>query len=46
MATIEDTQVWITLLPAGLIGSADQISDNVDIVSNPERVAKLRALVV
>jgi hypothetical protein len=44
MATIEDSQVRGIVKRAGLIGSADQVSDNVDVVSNPERVAKLRAL--
>jgi hypothetical protein len=44
VATIEDAQVRAVVECAGLIGSVDQISDNVDVVSNPERVAKLRAL--
>jgi hypothetical protein len=44
VATIEDPEVQAIVQRAGLIGSADQISDNVDVVSNPERVAKLRAL--
>ena len=44
VATIEDPQVRAVVECAGLIGSVDQISDNVDVVSNPERVAKLRAL--
>ena len=44
VATIEDPEVRAIVQRAGLIGSADQISDNVDVISNPERVAKLRAL--
>jgi len=44
LATIEDPQVRAIVQRAGLIGSADQVSDNVDVVSDPERVAKLRAL--
>ena len=44
VATFEDPQVRAIVQRAGLIGSTDQISDNVDVVSNPERVAKLRAL--
>jgi hypothetical protein len=44
MATIEDTQVRGIVQCARLIGLADQVSDTVDVVSNPERVAKLRAL--
>ena len=43
-ATIEDPEVRAIVQRAGLIGSADQVSDNVDVVSDPERVAKLRAL--
>jgi Domain of unknown function (DUF4037) len=46
VATIQDPQVRAIVKRAGLIGSADQVSDNVDVVSNPERVAKLRALYV
>lgn len=44
VAKIEDPEVRSIVQRAGLIGSADQVSDNVDVVSNPERVAKLRAL--
>jgi Domain of unknown function (DUF4037) len=44
VATIEDPDVQAIVQRAGLVGSADQVSDNVDVVSNPERVAKLRAL--
>jgi hypothetical protein len=44
LATIEDPEVRAIVQRAGPIGSADQVSDNVDVVSNPERVAKLRAL--
>jgi hypothetical protein len=44
VAAIEDPQVRAIAQRAGLIGSADQVSDNVDVVSNSERVAKLRAL--
>ena len=44
VATIEDPQVRVIVQRAGLIGSVDQISDNVDVLSNPERVAMLRAL--
>jgi hypothetical protein len=44
VATIQDPEVRAIVQRAGLIGSADQVSDNVDVVSNPERVAKLRAL--
>jgi Domain of unknown function (DUF4037) len=46
VATIQDPQVRAIVKRAGLIGSADQVSDNVDALSNPERVAKLRALYV
>ena len=42
--TIEYLEVRSLVQRVGLIGSVDQISDNVDVVSNPERVAKLRAL--
>src|SRR5829696_3968716 len=44
VATIEDPDVQAIVQRAGLVGSVDQVSDNVDVVSNPERVAKLRAL--
>jgi hypothetical protein len=44
LATIEDPQVRAIVQRAGPIGSADQVSDNVDVVSTPERVAKLRTL--
>ena len=46
VATIQDPQVRAIVDRAGLIGSVDQVSDNVDVVSNPERVTKLRALYV
>jgi hypothetical protein len=46
VARIEDPQVRDIVHRAGLIGSVDQVSDNVDVVSSPERVAKLRALYV
>jgi hypothetical protein len=42
--TIEDPAVRNLVQHAGLIGSVDQVSDNVDVVSHPKRVAKLRAL--
>jgi hypothetical protein len=44
LATIEDPEVRAIVQRAGPIGSADQVSDNVDVVSTPERVAKLRTL--
>ena len=44
LATIEDPEVRSLVERAGLIGAVDQISDNVDVVSHPERVGKLRAL--
>jgi hypothetical protein len=44
LATIEDPEVGAIVQRAGLIGSVDQVSDNVDVVSDRERVAKLRAL--
>jgi hypothetical protein len=44
VAAIEDPQVRAIVQRAGLIGSVDQVSDNVDVASNPERIAKLRAL--
>jgi hypothetical protein len=42
--TIEEPEVRGLVQRAGLIGSVDQVSDNVDVVSDPEHVAKLRAL--
>jgi hypothetical protein len=42
--TIEDPEVRSLVQRAGLVGSVDQVSDNVDVVSHPERVVKLRAL--
>jgi hypothetical protein len=44
LATIEDPEVRAIVQRAGPIRSADQVSDNVDVVSTPERVAKLRTL--
>jgi hypothetical protein len=42
--TIEEPEVRSLVQRAGLIGSVDQVSDNVDVVSDPEHVVKLRAL--
>ena len=42
--TIQDPEVRAIVQHTGLVGSVDQVSDNVDVVSDPERVAKLRAL--
>jgi hypothetical protein len=42
--TIEEPEVRSLVQSAGLIGSVDQVSDNVDVVSDPDRVVKLRAL--
>jgi hypothetical protein len=44
VSAIEDTEVRALIVRAGLIGSVDQIADNVDDLSTPERTAKLRAL--
>ena len=41
---IEDQAVRDLVTRVGVIGSIDQISDNVDVVSYPEHVVKLRAL--
>lgn len=41
---IDDQAVRELVTRIGVIGSIDQISDTVDVVSYPERVAKLRAL--
>jgi Domain of unknown function (DUF4037) len=43
-AAITDPEVRAIISRAGLIGSVDQISDNVDFNSWPERYVKLRAL--
>jgi hypothetical protein len=42
--TIAEPEVRSLVQRAGLIGAVDQLSDNVDVVSDPERVVKLRAL--
>jgi hypothetical protein len=42
--TIEEPEVRSLVQRAGLIGSVDQVSDNVDVVSDPEHVVKLRTL--
>jgi hypothetical protein len=44
VATIEDPEVQRLVQRADLIGSVDQVSENVDVISHPERVVKLRAL--
>jgi hypothetical protein len=43
-ATIQDLEVRKIIDRAGLIGSVDQISDNVDVNSSPACYVKLRAL--
>jgi hypothetical protein len=42
--SIDDPEVRSLVQRAGLVGSVDQVSDNVDVVSDPDRVARLRAL--
>jgi Domain of unknown function (DUF4037) len=42
--TIKDRQLRGLVQRAGLVGSVDQVSENVDVVSHPERLVKLRAL--
>ncbi|MGH2615664.1 MAG: DUF4037 domain-containing protein [Thermomicrobiales bacterium] len=44
IAAIEDAEVRAIIDRAGLIGSVDQVSDNIDALSHAERVAKLRTL--
>jgi hypothetical protein len=44
VAEIRDAAVRAIIDRTGLIGSVDQVSDNVDVLANPQRVARLRAL--
>jgi hypothetical protein len=44
VAEIRDAAVRAIVDYTGLIGSVDQVSDNVDVLANPQRVARLRAL--
>ncbi len=44
VAAIADPEVLAIVARAGLIGSVDQISDNVDLLTRPERVTRLRGL--
>jgi hypothetical protein len=44
LAKITDPEVRAIIDRAGVIGSVDQVSDNVDVLANPERVMTLRAL--
>ena len=44
LAEIIDPEVRAIIDRAGVIGSVDQVSDNVDALANPARVMTLRAL--
>jgi hypothetical protein len=41
---IDDPTVEAIVSRVGLIGSVDQLSDNVDVLSNPEKYTRLRAI--
>lgn len=43
---IEDQEVRALVARVGLIGGIDQVTDNVDVLSNPERYVTFRALYV